>query len=911
VTLLPALRTLISRVVASFTRRRDDVALSDEIQVHLDQLAAEYARSGMSPDQARAAARREFGGVDQIKETYRDRQRLPVVETTLQDLRYAVRTFRRSPGFVAVVVVSLSLGIGLNSAIFSVLNTLILRSLPVRNPQELFVALPQVPTTALGGLAGIRFSYPVFEQLRRVVPAPGTLAAMTRISRMYGRTDGEQESRLTPVQLVSGEYFSLFGISAERGRLFAPEDNQNIGGHAVAVISHGFWLRRFGGGPDVVGRGLTLNGVHFTIVGVTEPGFSGVWLEAPADVWIPLMMQAEVHYAQNFSDSDADADKPWIPQEGIRWLDIVGREGRPGATIAALDTAYRQTIAREAEHIGDSTYRDRFVQQRLMLQPFGQGFSNLRTRFAPPLIALLAMAALILLIACANTINLLLARAAAREREIAIRLSIGASRSRLIRQLLTESFVLVTMATAIGLVFAGWAGDLLVRQALGSTGSAPFSVDVNGRVLAFTIAASFATVLLFGLVPAFRATSVSLGTTLKLSAARGSSARPKLQKFLVAAQVALSLVLLVGAGLFARSLQNYAKVPLGFSQEHVLTVLINPHIAGYSSTRLSQLYRSLIDRVKTVPGVSSASLAMCGLASGCQTTSDIVVDGYQARAGEDLHIQENRVSPGYFATTGMRIVEGRAFDDHDTELAPKVAIVNRALVQRFFPDQRALGRRFGYDKPDTEIVGVVEDARVNRVQQPAVPMAFYPIAQDIVDAGVLDVRAAGDPRSMITEVRRAVTDVDSNLPIDRVTILSEQVASGLNQERLVAGLTSIFGLLALGLACFGLFGVMSYAVAGRTTEFGIRMALGAQQSGVLAAVFRESLMVVACGLAAGIPAVLASSRLLGDLLFGVDPTDPTTVSFAAMLLVGVAALASVVPAWRASRVDPMVALRCE
>jgi predicted permease len=899
------LSVIAARLAAFLSTRRREAELNDEIQAHLDLLTEENVRSGMSVEDARAAARREFGGVEHIKEAYRDQRGLPFVETIAQDIRYAMRTFRSSPGFVIAVVLSLSLGIGVNSAIFTVLNALMLRSLPVLNAEELFVARPAGPAGTSN-----QFSYPVFEQLRSAAPSPGSLAAMSRVARMYRLIDGERETQLTSVQLVSGEFFPMLGVAPVRGRVLAPEDNQQVGGHPVAVISHGFWLRAFGGASDVLGRGLSINGAHFTIVGVAAQGFSGVWLESPADLWIPLMMQTDVHYAQNYSDSDADPQKPWLSQEGIRWLDVVGR-GTNRAIATAIETAFQRTVAHEAESISESDRRARFIQQRLTITPVGQGFSNLRTQFVQPLFAVFGMAALILLIACGNTVNLLLARAATRQREIAVRLSIGASRSRLVRQLLTESFLLVMVATAVGLVFAGWAADLLVRQALGSTGSAPFPVDVNGRVMAFTIAVSILTVLLFGLVPAFRTTSLQLGTALKVSAARAFGARSNLQKWLVAAQVALSLVLLVGAGLFVRTLQNYASVTLGFSQEHIVTISINPHAAGYPTNRLPQLYRSLVDRVKSVPGVSSASISLCALATGCQHVSGIAIDGYQPSVGEDLRVQENRVSLNYFATTGMRLLEGRDFEDRDKENTPKVAIVNRAMVQRFFPGQRALGRRFGYGTPDVEIVGVVEDARVNRIQDAARPMAFYPLAQMPVDASALDVRATGDPRSIVTEVRRAVVEVDARLPIDRVTILSEQVTRGLRQERLVAGLTSIFGILALGLACLGLFGVMSYIVSGRTAEFGIRMALGAQRSNVLRSVFRESLAVVTYGLAAGIPAAVAASLLLSDLLFGVTPSDPTTVSIAAGLLAAVAAVASLLPAWRASRVDPMVALRCE
>jgi predicted permease len=518
---------------------------------------------------------------------------------------------------------------------------------------------------------------------------------------------------------------------------------------------------------------------------------------------------------------------------------------------------------------------------------------------------------LILLIACANTVNLLLARAARRQREIAVRLAIGASRGQLIRQLVTESLVIAIAATAIGLLFAGWAGNLLIRKALGTTGSAPFTVDVDARVLVFTIGISAFTVLVFGLSPAFRVMDVQPGAVLTRSGARTAAAQPRLQKVLVAFQVALSVMLLTGAGLFVRSLRNYAGVNVGFAQEHVLSVWIRPQVAGYPATGLLGLYSNLIARVESVPGVSSASVAMCGLASDCRSITDIVIEGYQPAAGELVQVLENRVGPQYFSTTGMHLVQGRDFSDHDTEAAPKVAIVNRAMVRRFFGNQKAIGRRFGYRTRDIEIVGIVDDARTTNIQESPVPMAFYPIAQPTLYAGSLDVRAIGDPRSIVPDVRRAVTEVDADLPIDRVTILSEQVRRGLNQERLVAGLTSVFGMLALGLACFGLFGVLSYVVAQRTNEIGIRLALGAESGAVRRMVLGDALRLVAGGLASGVPLAVAAAASLRTLLFDVAAFDSVSLFGACAVLIGAALLASYIPALRASRVDPMVALRCE
>jgi predicted permease len=909
---MSGLRVILSRVLALFWRRgARDASLNDEIQDHLDLLADEYVRRGLAIDDARAAARREFGGVEQMKERYRDQISLPGLETTLRDLRYALRTFRRRPGFVIAVVLSLSLGIGLNSAIFTVLNAVILRPLPVRNPQELFLALPQDPDVPGTSRSALQFSYPVFERLRGAAATTDALAAMSRVARMYTRVSGE--SRPVSVQLVSGGFFSMLGVSPSLGRVLSDADNQHVGGHPVAVISHTYWQRALLGDADVVGRGITLNGTWFTIVGVSAPGFAGVWLESPVDAWIPLVMQGDARYAQNYSNDDADPSSPFTPQEGIRWLDVVGRQAMPQVTgmAAALETAFAATVASEAERIDDAALRARRLRDRLILEPFEHGFSNLRTRFTPPLLALFGMTTLILLIACVNTVNLMLARAGAMQREVAIRLSIGASRGRLIRQLLTETAVLVAAATGIGLIVAGAAGELLVRQAIGATGSIPFAVDVNGRVLGFTVTAAVVTVLILGLAPAFRMTDLHLGTALRVSGGRSSSARPKLQKALVAAQVALSLVLLAGAGLFVRTLQNYAHVSLGFSQEQVLGVRIDSKSTGYSPARLSALYRDLVARVESIPGVSSASVAECALVVGCQNIGGVTIDGYQPAPDERVRAQVNHVSASYFATTGMRLLAGRHFDDRDRENTPKVAIVNRAMAERYFRNGMAVGGRFGYGTPDVEIVGVVEDARVNRVQEPATPMAFFPMTQESTAAGTLDVRATGDPRSIVADVRRAVVEVDGALPIAGVTLLSEQVSGNLRQERLIAGLASLFGMLALALASVGLFGVMSYAVARRTAEFGIRMALGADRRRVLASVIVESLVVVGWGAAAGVPAVFFASRFVSGLLFGVGPHDPTALSISAILLAGVAVVASFFPASRASRVDPMLALRCE
>jgi predicted permease len=906
----PAIRQFMTRLFPWFRRRWSDADLGDEIHAHLDLLTDAHVRRGMSLSDARAAARRDFGGLDQVKEQYRDQRALPFVDAFAQDLRYALRTFRKSPGFVTAVVLSLATGIGVTSVVFTALNALMLMSLPVRNAGELFHFTPQV-TNAAAAAAPTRFSYEAFTELRRAAPDPLTVAAMSRVARMYRREEGRRELVPTTVQLVSGEYFPVLGISAFLGRTLGPADNLTPGAHPVAVMSHAMWTQTFGADHHIVGRTLTVNGQSLTVVGVVPAGFSGVWLESPIDLWVPLMMQQEVRYRQNYSASDSRPLEPWIPQDGIRWLDVIGRRppGDGGRMAAALKAAYDRRLN---DRVANPATRERLRRQGIELQPFSQGFSNVRGNFGLPLYALFGMAAVILLIACANAANLLLARASARRREIAVRLSIGASRWRVVRQLLTESALLAAVSCGLGLLVSESAANLLVRRALG--GAARFAVHVDARVVLFAIGAALLTVALTGLAPALRSTGAPAGLALYVvsgASARVVAAQPRLQKLLVAGQVALSLVLVVAAGLFVQTLRNYSRMNLGFTQEHVVTVPLNLASIGYPRERIGQLSRALVERLEAVPGVTSASTAMCQLVAGCRSRSDVVIEGYQAAPDEIVQVQENRVSLEYFTTTGMRVVEGRAFDSTDRENTRPVAIVNRAMARRFFDGASPIGKRFGYTRPpNTEIVGVVDDARVNRVQEAASPMAFYPMTQN-PEFQIVDIRTAGNPRDVVNEIHRAISGLLPDIPMGSIMLLSDQVDSNLNQERLIAALTSIFGTLALALASLGLFGVMSYAVTQRTAEFGIRLALGASRTRVLSAVLRESLLVVGVGLAVGVAAVFGAARLLVALLFGVSGTDLSTLIAALAVLTTIGAIASAVPAWRAARVDPMVALRHE
>lgn len=905
------LRSVVIGLRSLFRRERVDRELDEELRGYLEMAAREKMKQGMSHHDAVRAVRLEMGSLEVTREVVRAASWESLVETWWQDLRYAVRGLRRNPGFATVAILSLALGIGANSAIFSVFDGVMLKSLPVEKPQELHRIRLEARTRTAG-----RFSYIEFQRLRDSSHVSGGMAAMSRVVDVNLRVDGERQQESAKMQLVSGEYFPVLGVYPAFGRTLTPDDNRTLGGHPVAVISGNYWQRRFGGTPNVLGLGIDLNGTHFTIVGVGPRSFAGVWIETPVDVWIPLMMQADVRYAQHFSASNSDYVKPWIPQEGVRWLDLILRvkRGAEAAAVASVNSIFQQWIRQEAETIGNLQERKLFLQRALVFDPFKRGFSDVRRDFAAPLTVLMAMVALVLLVACANIANLLLARGAARQREIAVRLSMGAGRSRLIRQLLTESVLLSSIGATLGLFVAHWGSALLVRMAVGvKAGAASIAAGVDTHVLIFTAGLAVGTGILFGLAPAFRLTCVELGAALKADSCNvHGRSRINLNKMLVSSQVALSLLLIVGAGLFGRSLRNLWHLDSGFDRQHLLTVEIDPQSVGYAPAQLGDIFRRLVERLEAVPGVRSAAIAGCGLSNRCLSFEDgLQITGYQAHPGEQMLVQGNVVGPKYFSTVGMQLLEGREFSDRDTDKSPMVAIVNEAMVHRYFAGRRAVGQRFGSGTPDREIIGVVRDARVTSVQQAPVPMAYYFLPQMMAPAEAIEVKTAADPRWSIAEVRKAAAEADPNLPIRSVTTLSDQVDDNLNQERLVASLTVVFGGLALGLACCGLYGVMSYVVARRTSELGIRMALGASPHQVLWSVLLESLGLVGLGLALGLLSVVAASKLLSGMLFGLTANDPLTISGAILILLAVAAIAASIPAFQAARVDPLIALRYE
>jgi putative ABC transport system permease protein len=824
----------------------------------------------------------------------------------LQDLRHALRSFRKHSLVTATIVITLGLGIGANAAIFSLLNAVVLRTLPVSEPDGLFAVRAEYPLAS-----GNRLTGPTVERLRASVPPDVGIAAMSRVARVYARTEEASEAEPAALQLVSPSYFQVFNVHPALGQLLP-----DVGGGApapMAVLSHRYWQRRFGGLADVLGRTLIVDGSSFNIVGVAPLGFGGVWLESPVDVWVPITMDRAVKYSQSFSAASmcpsgcrANPNLPWFPQE-VWWLDVIVRA--PPERTAAVASAFNGGVQGFMQGLPGAK-----KDARIVLEPFARGFSAFRRRFETPLFALVTMAGLVLLIACANVANLLLARAAERQRDIAVRMSLGASRARLVRQLLTESVLLVLMASAAALLFARWSADLLVRTATASTGPAPFAAAIDLHVWGFTAAVALTSVVLCGLLPAWRTTGLDLTVAIKSGArgtAGGSATRPA--RLLVLAQVALSLVLVTGTGLLVRSFQNLLNEDIGVDRSHLLSVALDPRLAGGNPNESNaDLSQRVLDGVASLPGVSSASLAACGMQTSCGAREDgLKIDGYDARPDEQVVFLVNSVSPNYFSTLGTPLLAGRQFSDRDVENAPRVAVVNRTLAEKYFRNGQAIGRRFGRSTKDVEIVGIVDDARLLTVRDAAIPTAYFPIAQRQNTARALEVRTTGNPRLMIGAIRAAIIRAALDMPIESIVPMEERISANLSQDRLIMFLASGFGALALGLAGLGLFGLLSYAVARRASEFGIRMALGASRAQVQRSVVREALWLVLCGSLLGAPLVMLGGRLVSTLIFGISPHDWTTFFGATMVLVAVGSACSFLPARRASRVDPLVALRQE
>jgi predicted permease len=902
------LRIFGSRLRNFFRKRKLDGDLDAEFQSHLAMLSDEHVRRGMTVEQAQHAARRDFGGVEQAKESYRDQRGLPFLETLVQDVRYALRMLRKSPGFTAVVVLTLALGIGANTAIFSLMNAVLLQSLPVRHPEQLIVVRY---TDAQPRGAEEDFSYPMYQVLRdKSAVFDGVL---TRSGVSFNVTYAGQ-SEWAYGELVSGNYYEVLGVRPWLGRLLSPEDDRTPGAHPVAVLSYGYWQARFGGDPSIVGRKILLDAQPMTVVGVSAPGFFGTEMARDPSITVPMMMTLV------FKPVPANR----MQSARHRWLTILARRN-PEISVskaqASTDVLYHQALEEQLNALGSSVNahdRGRVLSSHIQLDDGSQGFAHLRGEMQRPLVLMFCVTAMVLLVACANLANLLLARSAKRRKEVAVRLAIGAGPGRLIRQWLTESILLGLLGGAAGILFAFWLKTGLIRF-LPADFSSNLKAPMDAKVMGFLVIASLFTGLLFGLAPALQISRSSVTEAMHGEAAVTVSREHvfSLRNALVFLQVALSLPLLIGAGLFLHSLRNLRGVDTGFVKENVFLANLNPSLNGYSTERIRGLYGDLLSRLRTLPEVRAASLTTSSVISGGWDQDSVRVEGYQPRQEEEVSPNNAIISPGYFSSLGIPFISGRDFTDQDTAARPKVVIVNQTFAHYYFGDANPLGKRLSMDDDpkaplDMEIIGVVRDAKYVNLREKPRRHFYTALAQQprLFDM-TLQVRTANDPRSIGDLVRAQVHDLDPNLPLYATTTLEIQIDNSLIAERLLSWLSSMFGMLATLLASVGLSGVVAFSVARRTREIGVRMALGAQRRDILFLAMSQMVPAVGLGLVVGLAAAYALNHLLGSMLYDVGSTDLATFAAAGILLATVAALAAYLPARRAAQVDPLMALRYE
>jgi predicted permease len=826
-----------------------------------------------------------------------------------EDLRYALRGLRKSPMFTVVALLSLGLGIGANTAIFSLMDQALLRSLPVKHPEQLVLFSANGPrrgmvNTSYGDV--YTFSYPMYRDFRDGNQVFAGVLARFPIS--FSMSWHDQTERVYG-DLVSGNYFEVLGVHAAIGRTFTPDDDRTPGAHPVAVLSYGYWKRRFGADLGILNQTITLNAHSMTIVGIAQAGFQGVGVGEAPEVFVPMMMRNEMSPLMNDLDSRRSM-----------WLNVFGRL-KPGVSRqqaeAAMNTFWRPILELEAKDLNFSQrVREQFRNRHLSLLEGRKGISAASTQVSSAIIVLMGMVGFLLLIACANVANLLIARATARQREIGIRLAMGASRTRLIRQLLVESLLLALGGGLLGLLVAEWTGGALLQFVPSDPAMMGISSQPDGRVLLFALAISVVTGILFGIIPSLQATKTDLASTLKDQASGvvgGGLGHLRLRKSLVVTQVALSLILLIGAGLFARSLYNVKNIDAGFHTDHLISFAVQPLLNGYSQERMRSLFERLQESIGRLPGVRAASMAEIALLAGDNETTSLEIEGYQAKEDEDMSVTQNKIGPGFFATLGMPLLAGRDFTTADGPKAPLTVIVNERFAQHYFGSENPIGRRlrFRRDKGSVEIVGVVRDGKIASLREKPQRCVYLPYGQIQISYMNFYARTAQEPSVVTQMLREEVHRQDPNLPIFNVKTMESQVDESVFMDRLVAALSASFGALATLLAAVGLYGVMAYMVVRRTREIGIRMALGADRQEVLRLVMREVAALAAVGIGIAALASLAMGRLIESQLLGVSSRDPWVLGAATLALTAVALLAGFLPALRATRVDPLTALRYE
>ncbi len=931
------LNRLRLRLRALLFKPRMDDELETELQFHLEREIEENIVRGMTPEEARYAARRSFGGVERVKEESRDVRGVRLVEEVWQDLRYGWRMLLKSKGFTIVAVLSLALGIGANTALFSVVDAVLLKTLPVAEPEGLVLFEWQAGltfrTNGMSGTSPVQslFRYDVFEKMRRMPDdAPESpLSDFFAFAPIYeGIAVVGDQAEVVNGQAVSGGYYAGLRVQPILGRAITDEDDKP-GAAPVVVLSHQFWQERFSANPAVIGQQIKLNKQSFSIIGVTPPAFTGTLQVGyyPA-VTVPIACERLLRGERSKLGT---ANEP-----GTWWLHLMGRL-KPGATYEqareSLNGAF-QAAALEAmpppRKENEPAQLDAKDYPRLVAQSGSRGMLDMRRWYSTTIYGLFIVVALVLLIACANVANLLLARAALRGPEISVRLAVGAGRWRLVRQLLTESVLLAALGGAVGVPFAFWGKSALLALADKDTRFLPNDVDLslNWRALAFTFAISLLTGVLFGLAPAWRATSPDLATPLKQSR-RTTGAVSRLSKGLIVAQVALSLLLLVGAGLFIRTLYNLQRVNLGFNQENLLLFKLQPEQGGYKDERLLQFYQRLFDRLDNLPGVRAATFGRIPLIARDNYVNGILLPGETEMTAGPHPTNRQMARENYFATMEIPLLRGRGFTAQDDQRGRFVAIASQTFARKYFPNDDALGKRvtFRSNKREVEIIGIVADTKYMSQREEIKPLLYTPWRQEIAVIGEMHfaVRTTGEPTALAATVRQVVRELDGNLPVTEVTTQRARSQATLGRERLYARLLSFFGGLGLLLAAIGLSGVLAYSVSQRRNEIGIRMALSAQVHDVLRLVIWQGMKLVLVGLVAGVAGGYALKRLVeskyvsledwqrqfGEQLYGVSAVDPWTFSVIAALLPLAALAACYAPARRATKVDPIIVLRSE
>src|SRR5271157_6420365 len=915
-----------------FRRKRKQSDFEAEIEAHLELEKERLKEQGLSDEEARRAARRAFGNVTQAQERFYESGRWLWWDHLVHDLRFGLRMLRKKPGFTAIAVLTLALGIGANTAIFSLIDAVMLRPLPVSNPQQLvilkwearqwpktnsFNAYSGCPIKATGLKnpipAGCSFSYPMFEQMQAQKNIFAATFAIVPTPQLGVTIDGN--ASFAEGEFVSGDFFPALGLRAALGRLLGVSDEGATASPAV-VISYSYWKRQFGGAPSAVGKSIVVNGIPSTIVGVAPPAFLGLDPGIVHDMWLPLSTQNLLVHQ-------------WKATDAAAWWLMVAARLKPRVTISQAEAAAQVVFTRGVTS-GGSPMLKREDAPHLELVNVAHGLATLRKNFGDALFLLMAAVGLVLLIACANVASLTLARTAAREKELAMRFALGAERWRIIRQLLTEGLIMAVAGGLLGIVFA-YLGASSLAAFLSSNWYSPLEINVHPdlRVLGFTMAVATLTGILFGLAPALRSTRIDVASTLKESALSPSGTaligrRLGVGNVLVVVQVALSILVLVGASLLARTLINLATMSIGFDARNLVLLSVWPELNGYKGERLASLFAELQRRLSAVPGVASVGYSAVPLLSGSYGRQDIYLAN---EPDQSPSVDVLNVGPNFFETMRIPLLAGRTYNSHDFEYTSKKkanvemvkhptgrrfsVIVNHAFARRFFGRENPVGQLIGQAKgepPNMEIVGVVGDAKYYSLREGIEPTLYLPMQQG---GGIFEVRTATDPKALLSSIRAAVRSVDSNLAIFHLMTQREQIDRAIYRERLVAWLSGAFALLALVVACIGLYGLLAYEVARRTHEVGIRMALGASPVEVLGLVLGRGIRLVALGVVIGIGAALGLTRYLQSLLYGVHPIDPVAYVTVTILLLIVAFGACYVPARRATKVDPMVALRYE